>query len=81
MNCHAYLPLFPIPLSAVDRIYRRIERQKVVHDEQREVLTAIAAVQVMIRSPVMESGVFLLSSDPPTPVRVGRVGRGSGEGR
>ena len=56
MNCpYAYLPLFPIP-SAVDRIYRRIEREKVLHVEQREVVTAIAAGQVMIRSPVVESG-------------------------
>ena len=48
----------PFP-SAVDRIYRRIEREKVLHVEQREVLTAIAAGQVMIRSPVMESGGLL----------------------
>ena len=56
---HAYLPLFPVTLSVVDRICRRIEREKVVHDEQREVLTTIAARQVMIRSPVMESGGLL----------------------
>ena len=48
----------PFP-SAVDRIYRRIEREKVVHDEQREVLTAIAVRQLLIRSPVMESGGLL----------------------
>ena len=48
----------PFP-SAVDRIYRRIERENVVHDEQREVLTTIAVGQVMIRSPVMESGGLL----------------------
>ena len=48
----------PFP-SAVDRIYRRIEREKALHVEQREVLTAIAAGQVMIRSPVMESGGLL----------------------
>ena len=59
MNCHAYLPLFPIPLCTVDRIYHWIEREKVVHGEQREVLTAIAVGQVMIRSPVMESGGLL----------------------
>lgn len=48
----------PFP-SAVDRIYRRIEQEKVLHVEQREMLTAIAAGQVMIRSPVMESGGLL----------------------
>ena len=48
----------PFP-SAVDRIYRRIEREKVLHVKQREVLTAIAAGQLLIRSPVMESGGLL----------------------
>ena len=48
----------PFP-SAVDRIYHRIEGGKVLHVEQREVLTAIVAAQVMIRSPVMESGGLL----------------------
>ena len=75
----------PFP-SAVDRIYRRIEREKVVHVKQREVLTAIAAGQVMIRSPVMESGglLALLRSAAAGETwesggELGRVGRGSGE--
>ena len=48
----------PFPF-AVDLIYRRIEREKVLHVEQREVLTAIAVGQVMIRLPAMESGGLL----------------------
>ena len=58
MNCHAYLPLFPIPLRRGSNLSPD-RTEKVLHVEQREVLTAIAAGQLLIRSPVMESGGLL----------------------